>query len=724
MAVFAKIFNPYHKEHSINLLEHLNEEQKEVVMHFEGPLLVLAGAGSGKTRAITFRIAHLVNYYGVDPASIVALTFTNKAAREMLHRLINFPNGKALRAVTTSTFHSFGLIFLKENAAALNISPHFQVIDDDDQQKLLAESLAALNIPKDEFPPKKIRGVIDNWKNQGIELSEFIKEGFYSDFIKDVYKRAIKKYEALKDERGLMDFGDLLLKMLNALNNNPDILKSCQERYKHILVDEYQDTNAIQYKIVKKLCGSRNNITVVGDDDQSIYSFRGAEIRNILDFKHDFPDVKIVTLSKNYRSSRTILDAANAVIRLNRKRMAKNLHATKDAGEKIKLYRLEDEKAEASMVTKKVKELLHEGFAYKDMAIFYRTNVLSRRFEDVLRREKIPYKIFGSIRFYNRREVKDIIALIRFLLNKHDVLGFGRLALYAVPGVGKGTIEKITAKASQRTAIPDAIAGYLNEIGPATKIALALKAFLSLLKKLEESFIASEPADFIDTAIELTAYREHLRKDVKEEKEYEEKLKNIEELKIAVTENKKEGKDYLQFINDIILGDIDREEVTDFVTLMTVHSSKGLEFPIVFITAVEDDIFPHIYSKMENNEEEERRLFYVAVTRAKELLYLSHVRSRNMKYQRVSPFLKDIPGYLIEDGGQEMEQPVFDKQSRSYSYGEPEKPVVGTNKTVFHDFFGKGRILNTLSGGDDPVFLVQFDNGGLKKILGSFLKSL
>ncbi len=702
------------------MLEHLNEEQRLVVTHFEGPMLVLAGAGSGKTRAITHRIAYLVNHYGVEPSDIVALTFTNKAAKEMLQRLQNFPKGSSLKGVTATTFHSFGLILLKENASLLGIDPNFQIIDDDDQIKLLKEALSALNVSTDDFPPKKIQSFIEAWKNEGMELDECLEEVFYAEFIREIYKLAVNKYESLKEERSLFDFGDLLLNLLRGLNKNNDFLEKCRRRYKFLLVDEYQDTNAIQYKILKKLSLPRKNIVVVGDDDQSIYSFRGAEINNILDFKKDFPEAKIVKLVKNYRSTRIIIDVANKVIARNRNRMEKELQSTKSIGERVRLYVAEDEKDEASYVLQEIKNLVREGHNYKDIAIFYRVNVLSRRFEDELRREKIPYKIFGSIRFYNRKEIKDVIAFIRFVLNPQDVLSFSRLAHYAIPGVGKVAISKILTKVNKKNDVIAAINMVISEHNSSNRFVLSLKAFLNLYEKLKNALTELSPSEFVDTLLELTAYKDYLKKDVKDDKELDEKLKNIEELKIALTENKNEGKNYVDFVNDVILGDLDKTETIDYVTLMTVHSAKGLEFPVVFITGVEDGMFPHIYSKMENNEEEERRLFYVAVTRAMEHLYITHTRQRNFKNQLPSPFLEDIPKELTFRTSNVFYSERILREKETFSF----KPDCQTRQLtdVFHNTFGRGKVISTTSEGEVPVYEVRFEDGSVRRILSSFLK--
>lgn len=706
------------------MLKNLNEEQIAVVTHFEGPMLVLAGAGSGKTRAIIHRIAYLVNYYGVEPHEIVALTFTNKAAKEMLHRLTDFPNGKSLKGVITSTFHSFGLILLKENANLLGINPRFQIIDDDDQIKLLKEVLSQLNISSDDYPPKKIKPFIDSWKNDGCELEHFLKENFFAEFLRELYKRIINKYELLKEERGLFDFGDLLLNLLKGLEKNSEFLDDCRRRFRFFLVDEYQDTNAIQYKILKKMVLPQKNIVVVGDDDQSIYSFRGAEIRNIFDFKKDFPEAKILKLVKNYRSTKIIIDVANDIISRNRQRMEKELIATKKEGEKVKLFLAKDEKEEASFVIGEINKLLAEGYCYNKIAVFYRTNVLSRRFEDALRRAKIPYKIFGSIRFYNRKEIKDIIALIRFLLNKQDVLSFSRLAFYGISGVGKATVDKIVARTNKQNDVISVIKEVIKESNSFNRTTLALKSFLSLIDRLEKEINILTPSDFIDLVIELTAYKDHLKKDVKDDKELEERMKNIEELKVALTENMNDGKDYSAFVNDVVLGDLDKVEERDYVTLMTVHAAKGLEFPVVFVTGLEDDVFPHLYSKIEKNEEEERRLFYVAVTRAMEKLYLTSARERNFKPQKPSPFLNDISEDLlhIKKGYFDYNRISNEEKRVAKSFENITKEKL--NAPVVHATFGKGKIIETFSDSEVPIYTVRFEDGTVKKILSSFLKEI
>lgn len=707
------------------MLDHLNETQKEIVTHFEGPMLVLAGPGSGKTRAITHRIAYLVNYYGVKPTEIVALTFTNKAAKEMLQRLQHFHKSSSLKDVLATTFHSFGCLLLKENAEILNINPNFQIIDDDDQLKLLKMALSITDISSEIYPPKKVRPFIDKWKNQGCQLDDFLEQNFYADFMKDIYNRIITTYEKLKEERILFDFGDLLYRFYNCLEKNSKFLEKIKQKYKFILVDEYQDTNAIQYKILKKLALPQKNIVVVGDDDQSIYSFRGAEIRNILDFKQDFPEAKVVKLVKNYRSSKTIIELANSVISKNRQRMEKSIDATKDVGEKIKIFVAEDEREEATYVLKEIQQLLLKGYHYKDIAIFYRVNVLSRRFEDMLRNHKIPYKIYGSIRFYNRKEIKDLVSFIRFLLNKQDVFSFSRISSFSMVGVGKVRLEKILANVKDGKDIIDAIKEFVKNVPTTNRITVTLKSFLTLIDKLEIELQKAEPEQLIDTIVELTAYKSHLKQEVKDDKELDERLKNIEELKIALSENKKDGKDYKDFLNDIILEDVDIKEQVDFVTLMTVHAAKGLEFPIVFCAGLEDGTFPHIYSKMENNAEEERRLFYVAITRAKEHLYITRAKFRNGKPQIASPFLEHLPDHLVHVHTKTTSQTVFSNdfynkklQHTLSSFDKSLKSV------VFHNAFGKGIILNTVSDGENPIYEVKFDNGSVKKILGSFLTKM
>lgn len=699
-----------------NLLKDLNEEQREAVIHFNGPLLILAGAGSGKTRTIIYRIAYLINNYGVNPNSVLALTFTNKAAREMVERLRRFPKGDYLKGVLATTFHSFGFIFIKENQDIISGGKDLQIIDEDDQLKIIAEVVNLLDIDKEELPPKIIKNVINDWKNQGYDLSEYLDNKFFADYLIGIYSSIINKYEELKKERGLLDFGDLLYVVYNVLRDNKDILEKYQNRFPYVLVDEYQDTNPIQYKILKLLCKKNRNLTVVGDDDQSIYSFRGAEIRNILDFKKDFPDAKIIHLSKNYRSTKNIIEVANSVISKNRHRMRKELHPVKGCGEKVCILKNNSEKEEAERILKKLKELHNCGYSLKDIAIFYRTNNLSRRFEDILRKEKIPYRIYGSIRFYNRREIKDILALIRFLINKQDILSFQRLAGFAIEGVGKATVDKIIAETRKTGDILTAIENFVQSSGKG-KIALALKSFLSLIERLDTAFKENTPDDFINLAMDIFAYKDYLKKDVKDEKELDERLKNIEELKIALMENQREGKDYLDFINEIVIEDIDKNEDSDAVTLMTVHSAKGLEFPVVFVTALEDDIFPHILSKQEGNLEEERRLFYVAITRAKERLFLSYALTRNNKNQYVSPFIDDIPDEYLEKGSYDLGKWFENVNNLHLSENVSKK-----NGRVFHKFFGAGKIIDTLREGDDPLYLVKFETGETKRILGSYLE--
>lgn len=715
------------KEFSINILNHLNEGQREAVKHYEGPLLILAGAGSGKTRTIIYRIAYLVLNYGVSPDSILALTFTNKAAREMIQRLYSFPGGNSFRKVNASTFHSFGHRFLIQNAKKTNnnISANFQVLDEDDQKRLLSEVLTYLNIPKDEINPKNVQKVIDEWKNTGMEMDEFLSKSFYFDFLRNKYREILSKYEELKKERNLVDFGDLLLIPYLFLKKDEGLAKAYSERYKFILVDEYQDTNAIQYKLLKLLTKTHRNLTVVGDDDQSIYSFRGAEIKNILDFQKDFPEAKVISLGTNYRSTKIIIEAANAVIKSNRYRMEKVLIPTKEEGEKIRLTNYFDEKQEALGIIQEIKNLLEKGYKYQDIAIFYRTNQLSRRFEDALRKARIPYRVYGGFRFYNRKEVKDILGFIRFLINKKDVMSFTRIVSYAMDGIGKTTLEKIFHFVDEDTDVIDAIKKFVKLEGERKKASLRCIEFLTLFEKIEKLYVEDTPANLIDNIVKLTGYESYILNESKDEKEAEERMKNVEELKIALIENYKEGRTYAEFINELVLEDISGEEQVNQIVLMTVHASKGLEFPVVFITALEDDIFPHLYSKEEKNDEEERRLFYVAITRAKERLYLSYCDMRNNRSMKKSPFLDDIPENLIEKNY------LQDKKDYSLSAFETnfmKKSVENKNfkkgQRVVHEIFGYGKVIQRFSSSKDPICLVQFDNGDLKRIAESYLRFL
>lgn len=663
--------------------------------------------------------------YGVYPDSILALTFTNKAAREMIQRLHNFPEGRIFRNVNASTFHSFGHRFLINNAKKMDISSNFQVLDEDDQKRLLGEVLAYLNVPKDEITPKNVQKVIDDWKNSGLNMDEFLAKSFYFDFLRNKYRDILNKYESLKRERGLVDFGDLLLFPYLTLKKDENLARHYSEKYKFILVDEYQDTNAIQYKLLKLLTKTHRNLTVVGDDDQSIYSFRGAEIKNILDFKKDFPEAKVISLGKNYRSTRTIIEAANSVIKANRYRMEKILIPTKEEGEKIKLTNYFDEKEEANGIIDEIRNLVEKGYKYQDIAIFYRTNQLSRRFEDALRKARIPYKVYGGFKFYNRKEVKDILAFIRFLSNKKDVVSFSRIALFAMEGIGKTTLDKIFHFVDEDTDIIDAMKKFIKQEGEKKRVSVNCLNFLALFEKIEKFYEEDTPSSLIDNIVKLTGYENYILNESKDEKEAEERIKNVEELKIALMENNKEGRTYAEFINELVLEDITEEELGNHVVLMTVHASKGLEFPVVFITALEDDIFPHLYSKEEKNDEEERRLFYVAITRAKEKLYLSYCDMRNNRSMKKSPFLDDIPKGLMEENCSKNRRDCESKgHETNFSNISMDSERTKKGNRVLHSIFGYGKLIKRLSSGKDPICLVQFDNGELKRIAESYLRFL
>lgn len=628
----------------MDYLQGLNDRQKEAVLHKDGPLLIVAGAGAGKTKTITHRIAYLIEQ-GVAPESILAVTFTNKAAKEMLERvqsLVDF--SKYSGRPTISTFHSLGVKILKENAAAIGLSRFFTILDDGDSMSIIKESMKELGIDPKATAPRAVKSVISKNKNNFVSSDEFAAT--IRSHVGQTTLAIWRKYEAKKVEEGALDFDDLLLKTVILLDSHPEILQKYQERFRYIHIDEYQDTNKVQYLLTKMLAEKYKNICVVGDSDQNIYSWRGADIVNILNFEEDYPSAKVVLLEENYRSTKNILGVANAVIKKNTQRKEKNLFTTNVEGELISIFEAYNDRFEAEFVADKIVEMIDKGTKPENIAVLYRANFQSRIIEESMLRYSIPYQVLG-VKFFDRKEVKDTLSYLRLSLNRDSAQDLRRAIGYPKRGIGVATIDKI-------------VTGKSGEL-PA-KTLIKVNAFYDILDKVKdyaENHLPSETIKFLikTSGIESELLKSNLEEDL-------ERLENIKELVTFASKYDEfvglEGIEKLleesALVSDQDSLDPDiqarKERAKKGVKLMTVHASKGLEFDYVFIVGLESELFPHTRADdTDLDVEEERRLFYVAITRAKKKLHLSYATLRMLygetKLQSPSTFLYDVPEELV-----------------------------------------------------------------------------
>ena len=677
----------------------LNDKQLEAVKYPNGPLLVLAGAGSGKTRVLTTKVAYLVEELKVDPYNILAITFTNKAAKEMKERVLNMLGPKAYQ-IQISTFHSFGLMIVRENYEKLGYDKNFTILDSDDSLTIIKKILKEMNLDPKAYSPRGIRNKISSAKN------ELMDSNYYSRFANSEYEEIVlevfRKYEKRLIKNNSLDFDDLLLLPIRLFKENKDTLKKYQERFKYILVDEYQDTNEAQYRIIKMLGSKYKNICVVGDLDQSIYGFRGANYRNILNFEKDYPEAKVIALEENYRSTGNILNVANDIIKNNKQRKDKNLWTKNNEGKKIKYHRSYDEKDEAHYVMGEIKKLIKEGIKPENIAILYRTNAQSRNMEEELLRENIPYKVIGSFYFYNRKEIKDLISYLKLIYNSNDDVSILRVINVPKRKIGPKTIENLSMKAiTNGTSIYEAI-----ESGKE----LEFKKIIESIKKESENLSLTE---LVDLVLDFSGMRKELENAKTIEAEI--RLENLEEFK-SITKTFEENNGVIsleEFLLEIALvSDIEEHKNnSDVVTLMTIHSAKGLEFDHVFLIGLEEGLFPHSNSMDSPDElEEERRLCYVAVTRAKKSLTLVNSKRRmlygNTNSNPPSRFINEISDeYLDRD---QEEKPLFEKEKmidESIEYGLGDK--------VIHDTYGEGIIV-----GIGSILTIAFSHEyGIKKIM-------
>ena len=635
-------------------LNDLNPQQRAAVEQTEGPLLVLAGAGSGKTRVLTYRAAYLMER-GVAPWHILAITFTNKAAREMAERVHQLA-GEAADEAWISTFHSCCARILRRDIEKLGYKRQFAIYDEDDRMTVIKSVAKALQLNDREYPPKQIRAVISDAKNRLLTPEEWLKDSG-GDFRSRKLYEAYRQYEAALKGSNALDFDDLLIKTLELLTEHPPVLEYYRDKFHYILVDEYQDTNAAQYALVRLLAGERHNLCVVGDDDQSIYGWRGADLRNILDFEKDFPECVTVKLEQNYRSTGNILDAANQVIAHNRGRKEKALWTESDSGERIALYHAMDERDEAAFIAAMSRKIIAAGGVPGGIAVLYRTNAQSRVLEEAFVRGGTPYRVYGGQRFYERKEVKDLIAYLRALVNPDDDVSARRIINEPKRGIGDATIDRLADYAREND-MPLMSAVLDCENAPLqTRPKKLIGEFAQLMIDLTELMYEQKPSEFVETLIDRTGYVRALEESKTEENEN--RIENIRELQGAVSEFERLNPDggLPEFLENVALvSDLDgMNESGGAVTLMTLHSAKGLEFDHVFLAGMEEGVFPLTRAIFDDElMEEERRLAYVGITRAKKRLYLSHARTRALYNTRsaneLSRFVTEIPQRLIIDG--------------------------------------------------------------------------
>ena len=762
----------------MSIYDKLNEPQREAVYHTDGPLLILAGAGSGKTRVLTHRIAYLIEERNVNPWNILAITFTNKAAGEMRERVDSLV-GFGSESIWVSTFHSMCVRILRRFIDRLGYDNRFTIYDTDDQKTLMKEVCKKVAIDTKVFKERSLMSAISSAKNELILPDEF-ELNVGGDFAKLKIAKVYREYEAQLKANNALDFDDLLVKTVQLLQTQPDVLENYQERFRYIMVDEYQDTNTVQFQLVRLLAGKYRNLCVVGDDDQSIYKFRGANIRNILDFEHEFSDACVIKLEQNYRSTGNILNAANRVIANNKGRKEKTLWTANGEGELVHLRQFDTGYDEADFIAEDIKKEVRAGASYNDHAVLYRTNAQSRLLEEKFVAMNVPYKIVGGVNFYARREIKDLLAYLKTIDNGMDDIAVRRIINVPKRGIGLTTINRIQESAAERglgfyetLMAPELIPGIGRRAAKLDSFAALIEYFKGLTGQMSIT-------DLLREVIEKTGYMESLDSEDKEDAQA--RKENIDELinKAAAYEEAAEDRDepatLSAFLEEVALvADIDSlDEEQDYVVLMTLHSAKGLEFPHVYLAGMEDGLFPSymtITSDDRDDLEEERRLCYVGITRAEQELTLTCARRRMVRgetqYNKISRFIKEIPAELLDTGSRriepETEVPVQQNTyahareafrarafGAAYSNGAGKSSGVSSGKSsqglaslqkgsqlaagsggspdyaegdrVRHVKFGEGTVLEIRSGGRDYEVTVDFDSAGVRKMFAKFAK--
>ena len=718
----------------MDILAELNPAQRQAVEAINGPLLILAGPGSGKTRVITHRVAYLVRVVGVRPHCIMAVTFTNKAAREMQERLNRLVSG-SVKDLTLGTFHAICARILRIDGKAIGIDSKFVIYDDDDQISLLKRSLQDLSLDPKQFAPRALQSVISSAKSQMLAPSDLRGRSYFEEVTQRVYER----YQTLLTESSALDFDDLLMKTVLLFRQDPELLARYQSRYLHIQVDEFQDTNLVQYELMKQLAGKYRNICVVGDPDQSIYSWRSADLRNILNFEKDYPDAKVVLLEQNYRSTKLILEAASHVISANKQRKPKDLWTENEPGVPVAVIESYSEEEEAQYVVNEIDKLVRSGEVKSgDCAVMYRTNAQSRVLEEAFIRYGMPYKLVAGTRFYERREVKDVIAYLRLIQNPYDSVSLLRVINVPQRGIGEHSLDELTRWARSQGVNEYRALQLLAEskdsgadLPFSARTVKALAGFAVMMAGFIEKSRKLNLVELFDLVVESSGYKQYLVGLV----DGEERWENILELR-GVAQDYREMKStegLAAFLEGVALvSDVDSlEEKVETVTLITLHQAKGLEFPVVFIVGMEDGILPHFKSIDDPAQlEEERRLCYVGITRAKKMVYLVRAfRRRLMGSSAVgkpSRFLLDIPAHLITKGGVKEGEvswstPSAEVKEKALRMSE-DLPEFKPGDHVRHDQFGEGVVVNYHKVKNDAEVVVAFDGTGVKRFLLSFAR--
>lgn len=735
----------------------LNEMQKKAVLQTEGPVLILAGAGSGKTGALTVRIAHLLET-GVKPWNILAITFTNKAAKEMRERVEKLV-GDGARDMWISTFHSTCVRILRREIHHLDYENQFSIYDGDDQEKIMREAFKRLNMSTTDktFSVKGAMAVISHLKEEMTSWEEYAQKVDKNDLKAVRIAKVYQTYQKMLKENNALDFDDLIYKTVLLFRNFPEVLEKYQDRFRYIMVDEYQDTNTSQYELVAMLANQHKNLCVVGDDDQSIYGWRGANIRNILDFEKDFPDTTVIKLEQNYRSTKKILEAANAVIHHNQTRKDKTLWTENDAGSILHIYKADNEYDECRFVAEKIQELEKAGRKRNEMAVLYRTNAQSRAVEDQMVKKGIPYRLFGGVRFYERKEIRDILSYLKVMANPADTIALRRIINVPKRGIGETSLDKLAAFAAEQNIPLYGALARLDEITTLKTRVAKFKDFYELFEHLREDAAGLSVAELIDAVVKRTGYLQILMAEGTDEalsriQNIDEFVNKAAEFDKANPEGNLEG-----FLEEVALvADIDSyEEGEEAVALMTLHSAKGLEFPYVFIIGMEEGIFPSYRAVMYGGEkeiEEERRLCYVGITRAKEELFLTHAKNRMQhgitQYNPPSRFLKEIPADLVDlptrqvsemakryDAMTTMKNTAMGRKNvmapaaRFGMGGKKEMPApkdfrldYGVGDKVRAPKYGIGTVVSVNPGGADFEVEVSFGAKGTKKFMARLSK--
>jgi DNA helicase-2/ATP-dependent DNA helicase PcrA len=718
------------------LLAGLNKEQQQAVKTTEGPLLIMAGAGSGKTRVLTHRIAYILLEKGVNPYNILAITFTNKAAREMKER-INVILGGAADEIWISTFHSMCVRILRRDIDRIGINRNFTILDTTDQLSVIKGILKDKNIDSKKFDPRGILSAISSAKNELIDAKQYGK--YTGNYFENIVSDVFEEYEKRLLKNHSLDFDDLIMKTIQLFKRVPEVLEYYQRKFQYIHVDEYQDTNKAQYQLVHLLAAKFQNLCVVGDSDQSIYGWRGADIANILSFEKDYPNAKVILLEQNYRSTKNILQAANHVISNNMKRKPKNLWTDNEKGEKIQYFRADTEQGEALFVTGKIKELVEtKQRKFSDFAILYRTNAQSRAMEEMLVKANIPYTIVGGTKFYDRKEIKDLLAYLRLVANLDDDISFVRIINVPKRGIGATSLDRIAQYALQNEMSMFRALGEVERIGLPAKAMNACRDFYQMISGLNQMQEYLSVMELTEEVIKRTEYREMLK--AEKTLEAESRLENIDEF-LSVTKNFEESSEdqtLIAFLTDLALvADIDQldkeENVKDTVVLMTLHSAKGLEFPVVFLIGLEEGVFPHSRSLMEENDmEEERRLMYVGITRAEEELYLTNAQIRTLYgHTNINPasrFIEEIPDEFIDRlNEQKRNVPVRDQHQVRPVYRPMQSTTGGEDirwragDKAIHKKWGVGTVVSVKGEGEHMELDIAFPIPvGIKRLLAKF----